>query len=98
MEKATQIKITEVESREEHLKSALVKNTEIMDELESLAADLDCTQTEQDVTLQLQRAHESVTEMKELFTPPGSSVYQRPKPISSYLVGISMTYLDKIHI
>ena len=71
LKKATEIKQAEVADRESKHKSALVKNTELMDELDSLAAELDRTNTEQDVSRQVQKAQESVTQMKDLFSPPG---------------------------
>ena len=72
--KATEIKQAEVADREIKLKSALVKNTELMDELDSLAAELERTNTEQDVSQQVQKAQESVTQMKDLFSPPGITI------------------------
>ena len=74
LKKAMEIKLAEVADRESKLKSALVKNTELMDELDSLAAELDRTNTEQDVSQQVQKAQESVTQMKDLFSPPGITI------------------------
>ena len=74
LKKAMESKLAKVADRESKLKSALVKNTELMDELDSLAAELDRTNTEQDVSQQVQKAQESVTQMKHLFSPPGITI------------------------
>ena len=72
--KATEIKTNEVSAREDNLKSLLVKNTEMIDELDRLASELNNTGTERDVSEELQKASSSVSELSKLFSPPGMMI------------------------
>ena len=76
--KATEIKTNEASVREDSLKSLLVKNTEIVDELDRLASELDSTGTERDVSEELQKASSSVSELSKLFSPPGMKIVKNP--------------------
>ena len=72
--KATEIKTNEVSAREDNLKSLLVKNTEMIDELDRLASELNNTGAERDVSEELQKASSSVSELSKLFSPPGMMI------------------------
>ena len=78
VKKATEIKTNEVSARKDSLKSLLVKNTEIVDELDRLASELDSTGTERDVSEELQKASSSVSELSKLFSPPGMKIVKNP--------------------
>mgnify|MGYP001792570320 FL=1 len=72
--KATEIKTNEVSAREDNLKSLLVKNTEMIDELDRLASELNNTDAERDVSEELQKASSSASELSKLFSPPGMMI------------------------
>ena len=78
VKKATEIKTNEVSARKDSLKSLLVKNTEIVDELDRLASELNSTGTERDVSDELHKASASVSELSKLFSPPGMKIVKNP--------------------
>lgn len=87
LEEATSHMITQLESREAKLKSALVSNTELVVEMEASDVETECNKKSRRIDWLIMNMEKGQTEMEQLIKPKGLYIFR----VAFFLLFVHLT-------